>query len=345
MSQFERIWIDAQYPSDVLFFNPIIKELLKRGHAVQVSARDAFETCDLLELKGYKYSNIGKYPGKKIIKKIYGTILRAVQLAKYSSNREFSIALSFGSPSQILASFILKMKCVCISDYEHASTFPWRYMYNKIIMPEYINNSTLTENGIDLKKVTKFPGLKEDLYKNDFEPDPTILGELGIEMDKIIVSIRPPATSAHYHNPESENLLFKILDYLVRIKDLNIVLLARKEQKEIISKAKKKFSNKIIFPRKALNGLNLIYHSDLVISGGGTMNREAAVLKVPAYSIFRGKAGAVDTYLEKKQKLRFISTIEDINKIKIKKRKIIWPLPDNTSLIRLITDQILYQNN
>jgi predicted glycosyltransferase len=336
------IWIDTQYPPNVHFFNPIIKELKKRKYNVIVSARDAFETCDLLVIKGYKYIRIGKYPGKKKVSKAFGTLLRALQLVYFFRNKKCSIALNFGSPSQSIASFLLGIKTVCITDYEHAKIKPWIWLFKRVIVPAYISDDKLSERGFDLKKVLKFPGLKEDIYKNDFEPDSSILRDLRIENSKVVVIVRPPATTAHYHNPESEVLLYQVLDYLIKFNNVNIVLLARKEQKEIIEKAKKNYPTKIIFPEKALNGLNLIYNSDLVISGGGTMNREAAVLEVPAYSIFKGKIGECDKYLEKNERLKFISSKEDIYKIVLKKRNIVWPLPDNSSLIKSITDKILF---
>ena len=42
------------------------------------------------------------------------------------------------------------------------------------------------------------------------------------------------------------------------------------------------------------------------------MNREAAALGVPVYSIFRGTTGAVDKYLEEEGRLTMLKSVEDV---------------------------------
>ena len=79
--------------------------------------------------------------------------------------------------------------------------------------------------------------------------------------------------------------------------------------------------SKVVIPKKAVDGLNLLWHSDLVVSGGGTMNREAAALGIPVYSIFRGKTGAVDRQLENEGRLTMIQSVAEVKKkIALKQR-------------------------
>jgi uncharacterized protein len=91
----------------------------------------------------------------------------------------------------------------------------------------------------------------------------------------------------------------------------------------------------LLIPKQVLDGLNLIWHSDLVISGGGTMNREAAALGVPVYSIFRGTIGAVDHFLSGEHRLVLLESPADLApKLKVQRR-------DRTLLHTASKDQTL----
>jgi len=191
-----------------------------------------------------------------------------------------------------------------------------------VIVPEMIPDSHVKDYA---KSFFKYPGIKEDVYVPDFKPDPSIYKELGISEGELIVTIRPPATEAHYHNPESELLFEATLNFLGKQENTRMVILPRNEKKQTAwvknNWSEMCASRKIVFPENVVDGLNLIWHSDLVISGGGTMNREAAALGVPVYSIFRGKIGAVDRYLSDNGRLTLLETVEDVQtKILLKKR-------------------------
>jgi hypothetical protein len=160
-----------------------------------------------------------------------------------------------------------------------------------------------------------------------------------------MVTIRPPATEAHYHNPESEVLFNAVIDYLAEQPEVKMVLLPRYDrQQEIIFQKWERLirEKKIIVPDKVVNGLDLIWHSDLVVSGGGTMNREAAALGVPVYSIFRGKIGAVDRYLSKIGRLILLEERADIpNKIKLVKRDVETKVNINNKTLNVVVNHIL----
>jgi predicted glycosyltransferase len=166
--------------------------------------------------------------------------------------------------------------------------------------------------------------LKEDVYALRFKPDPDVRNLLGIREHELVVTVRPPATEAHYHNPESERFFAASLQFLVDRPAVRVVLLPRNQSQALLLRSHWRRAideGRIIIPERALDGLNLIWNSDLVISGGGTMNREAAALGVPVYSIFRGRIGAVDQYLAKTGRLTLIEKVEDIRtKIVLKRR-------------------------
>ena len=158
---------------------------------------------------------------------------------------------------------------------------------------------------------------------------------MGISEGELIVTIRPPATEAHYHNPESELLFEATINFLGKQENTRMVILPRNEKKQT-AWVKSNWSEwcdsgKIIFPEHVVDGLNLIWHSDLVISGGGTMNREAAALGVPVYSIFRGKIGRRGSIPFRKWAAYILETVEDVRtKILLNKRHrdpISWIIP------------------
>ena len=227
-----------------------------------------------------------------------------------------------------------------IYDYEFAT--PLFIDPTWIMIPEVI-----PDHAIPYKKarVLRYPGIKEDVYIPRFRPDPRILTDFGIDAKEILVTFRPPATEAHYHNPESEGLFKTSIEYLSADPRTRIVLLPRNaDQKKFTIDAWPDLiaSRKLILPEEVVEGPNLIWHSDFVISGGGTMNREAAALNVPVYSIFRGKTGAVDSYLENKGLLTMIGKKEDIPvKIKITKRNREAGGTIDDSVFRFVTGSIV----
>ena len=311
------IWIDLDNSPHVPFFAPIIKKVKKRGYTVTLTARDCFQVCGLADLHGFKYLRIGKHYGKNKALKVGGTIYRSLQLVRRASNAKPSLALSHGSRSQVFASKMLGIRSSVIIDYEYTKGLPG-ISPDALIVPELIFDGMKSHSS----RLFTYPGIKEDVYVPDFVPDPGILEVFGIDTENLLVTIRPPATEAHYHNPEAEVLFAEAVDYLGSLDGVRIFILPRNEKKQgdfIKSRwAEWCNSKRIIIPEHVVDGLNLIWHSDLVISGGGTMNREAAALGVPVYSIFRGKIGAVDRYLSNTGRLTLIEKPEDVRaKIKV----------------------------
>jgi len=315
-----RIWIDLDNTPHVPFFIPVIRELQRRGHEVSLTARDAFQVCELANQKGLRYARIGRHYGKNRMMKVLGLVWRSAQLLPFCMRQRPRLALSHGARSQMLLCNLLRIPTVLVLDYEHAKTPPlvrprWE------IVPDALPSEGLHSNS---RRLRHYRGIKEDVYAPDLSPDPRVLNELGIDAANIVVTVRPPASEAHYHNPESELLLDAVMDRICRTAGVQAILLPRNRQQEQALRAGHPDwfkGGKTIVPSKAVDGLNLLWFSDLVVSGGGTMNREAAALGVPVYSIFRGKAGAVDRKLEADGRLTMISTVEEAHKkIELKRR-------------------------
>ena len=172
--------------------------------------------------------------------------------------------------------------------------------------------------------VLKYPGIKEDVYVDRFESDPSLRARLGCGEQDILVVMRPPANEAHYHNPQSDELYRASIARLTKHPEVKIVLLPRNKKQEAAAReawSDSVAAGKLLIPSEVVDGRNLIWNSDLVISGGGTMNREAAALGVPVYSIFRGETGAVDQFLAREGRLDLIETVEEVaTKIVLRRR-------------------------
>jgi uncharacterized protein len=309
----KKIWIDLDNSPHVPLFVPIKDELEKRGHTVFITTRHGFQVCSLADHHNLKHKQIGKHYGANRLLKVLGTVWRSLQLAPSILKEKPDLSLSHGSRSMMLLSHFIRIPTVLMFDYEHAYRLPFLKPVLGIA-PEAIDDhdsSRSFERGL-----CRYRGLKEDVYVASFKPDPSFLKSLDLNEEDILATIRPPATEAHYHNPESEQLFYEVVEFLGRVPYLRMVILPRnaQTQREMIYGTWAKWckEGKIIVPNHAIDGLNLVWHSDLVVSGGGTMNREAAALGVPVYSIFRGKIGAVDRYLAEKERLTLIETVDDV---------------------------------
>jgi predicted glycosyltransferase len=313
-SQNRRIWIDLDNSPHVPFFAPIIEELEKSGYSVIVTVRDCFQVCELAELLHLEYRRVGRHYGKNTFWKLTGLCWRALQLLPGMLRDKPQMALSHGSRSQLVVANLLRIPSVTVADYEFAKL--WTLVHPTwVITPEIIPSERM---GCSKDRILKYPGIKEDVYIPRFKPDSSIFSSFGLKPSTdLIVVIRPPATEAHYHRPESDELFTAVLNFLGNEPQVKMVLLPRNEHQAAVIRSTWKIlvaNGKILIPSRVTDGLNLIWHSDLVISGGGTMNREAAALGVPVYSIFRGEIGAVDRYLVSTGRLTLIERPEDVAK-------------------------------
>jgi len=332
----KKVWIDLDNSPHVPFFAPIVDELQKRGYSVLVTARDFCQVRELAQSLKLDCKLIGRHYGKNKLLKLAGLCLRALQLTPTVLREKPDLAVSHGSRAQLLAAALTGVPSLVMMDYEFAQglvlTRPaW------VMLAEPIPEAAVP---IDRTRILKYPGIKEDVYVPKFKPDPAIRTSLGIGEADLMVTVRPPANEAHYHNPESDKLFEAVLDFLSDKPNTKIVLLPRYPAQELaIRKSRRRLfaARQVVVPERAVDGLNLIWYSDLVISGGGTMNREAAALGVPVYSIFRGKIGAVDRYLADMGRLVLLESTEDVRtKIALNRRRR-PPEPDSSNNRALAT--------
>ena len=333
MSKSLRIWIDLANSPHVPFFRALIPEFVARGHQVEITARDFAQTVELAMKAGMTPHVIGGHGGGTITGKAGNLVGRAAALRKWARDRGIDLAVSHNSYAQIAAAAALGIKSVTLMDYEHqpANHLAFR-LASRVIVPRAFPAAELKRFGASMRKVKRYDGTKEDVYLADFTPDPAFvltLERLGITSQDVLVVARPPAREALYHRFENE-MFDELLRYLSLQEKVKIVLLPRSEvQKEEF--AARKLAD-VIFPGEALDGSNLIAAADLVISAGGTMNREAAALGVPAASVYAGKWAAIDAELMREGRLIRIESRKDFESLVVPKKP--KPNPRNARAVR-----------
>ena len=317
-----RIWIDLANSPHVPFFRALIPEFAERGHQVEVTARDYAQTVELAAAAGLTPVVIGGHGGGRLAGKAGNLVGRAAALAKWARARGFDLAVSHNSYAQIAAASGLGIRTVTLMDYEHqpANHLAFR-LASRVIVPRAFPDSALKRYGASPGKVKRFDGTKEDVYLADFTPDQDFaetLHALGVAPDNILVVVRPPANEALYHRFENQ-LFGGLLDRLCEQGDVKVILLARTAGQRAEYEALAKPN--LILPHDALAGANLIAAADLVISAGGTMNREAAALGVPAATIYAGEWAAIDEQLLNEGRLLRVLSHHDLQAMLIQKKK------------------------
>lgn len=317
-----RIWIDLANSPHVPFFRALIPEFKKIGAEVEITARDFAQTIELAEAAGLTPVRIGEHGGRALKAKAGNLVGRAQALRKWARGRGFSLAVSHNSYAQVLAARFLSIRSVTLMDYEHqpANHLAFR-LASCVIVPRAFPEAALRRYGAGARKVRRYGGTKEDVYLADFAPDPLFaktLLELKIKPYEVLVVLRPPARDALYHRFDNE-LFDELLGRLSLRSDVKAILLARTEAQRALYEDRA--GENLILPRRALDGANLIAAADLVISAGGTMNREAAALGVPAATIYAGRWAAIDEELVREGRLRQIVTRQDLAALPIEKKR------------------------
>jgi predicted glycosyltransferase len=301
----------------VLVFRPLIRLLRERGDEVEITARDYAQTLQLLELHGLEATVIGRHGGRSRLGKARSLTSRLRALRKWARPREFDIALAHGSHELTLTARRLGIPSATTHDYEFATLQHQLGMRaaTKVVVPESIPADRLAHLGVRPPKLLRYPGLKEEYYLSDFEPDPTVLETLDVDRDRVLVVLRPPPDVSLYHR-HSNPLFPQTLDFLGRLESVNSVVIPRTEEQREYVRALDLPS--VIVPDRAVDAQSLISLADVVVSAGGTMNREAAALGVPVYTTYGGRLGGVDEELIREGRLK---PLTDPRALELKRRE------------------------
>jgi hypothetical protein len=304
-----RIWVDFTNSPHVLVLRPVIERLRAAGHDVEVTARDFAQTLGLSDRFGIEYTAIGRHRGGGLAAKARGLVNRSFYLARWAQGRGFDLALGHGSNDVTIAAKLLRVPSATMFDYEWATV---QHNVNcrlarTVVVPDAIPPERLYRYGAR-GKIHAYEGLKEEYYLADFEPDPGVLETLGLDPGEPIAVVRTPPAVSLYHR--FENDLFG--QVLQRLRGAQAVVLPRTaEQRAELAR-----TGGFVVPEQAIDAQSLIAYADLVVSAGGTMNREAVALGTPVFTVFEGRPGAVDDRLIADGRLRRLERPEEVQLVK-----------------------------
>jgi uncharacterized protein len=298
-----RIWVDMSAPAHVLVLRPIIERLRAQGHAIEVTSRDYAQTQALLELHGMEHTPIGRHGGASRLRKAYRLGARTAAMTGFGRGRSFDLALAHGSNDLAIAARVLGIPEANMHDYEYAVTqhrIGCR-LATRVMFPESVPPERLRRFGVGPEKLFPYPGLKEEYYLYDFEPDPEALRRLSVDTARVVVVVRPPPDVSLYHR-KSNPLFPRVLAQLGHDEGVHAIVLPRtQEQRQLVESME---LPSLIVPPGAVEAQSLVALADLVVSAGGTMNREAAALGTPVYTTYGGRLGGVDEALIREGRLR-----------------------------------------
>ncbi len=299
-----RVWVDLTNSPHVLVMRPVIERLRADGHEVAVTARDFAQTLALCERFGIDHEAIGRHRGAGLAGKARGLADRSLALTRYARGRGFDLALGHGSNDITVAAALLRIPCATTFDYEWATvqhTINCR-LAQTVVVPDLIPAERLYRYGAR-GKIAAYAGLKEEYYLSDFEPDEGVLGELGLDPALPIAVVRTPPAVSLYHR--FENDLFATV--LKRLRGTQTVVLPRTDDQRAELRG-----GGFVVPDRAIDAQSLIAFADLMVSAGGTMNREAVALGTPVFTVFEGRLGAVDERLIADGRLRRLRSADDV---------------------------------
>ena len=302
-----RVWIDLTNSPHVLVLRPVIRVLEERGAEVRVTARDFAQTLGLCERFGIPCEPIGRHRGGRLASKGVGLLSRSAALARWARGRRFDLAIGHGSNDVSVAGRLLGLRVTTAFDYEWARVQHQIncHLAHAVVVPEAIPPERLAPYGAKPAKLQRYPGLKEEYYLADFAPDRAVLDELGLDGERPLAVVRTPPEVSLYHR--FENPLFAQVLTRVREQAEVVVLPRTPEQRAELAAA-----GGFVIPERAIDAQSLVAFADVVISAGGTMNREAVALGTPVWTTFEGRLGAVDERLMAEGRLRHLRTPAEI---------------------------------
>lgn len=284
-----KVWIDISNAPHAHFFKNIIKNLKAQ---VVVTTRAFDSVPQILDLNNIPYTIIGNHGGSGVKDKLIASSERILKLTEFIAEHDVDLALFKHSVEAPRVAYGLQIPSICIMDNEHAVAqnklmLP---LSSRVIAPQCIPRSQITQFGVREEDVVQFNGICELAHTQQFTPDPRVLDELGLDSDETIVVLRPEPAKANYFNGDRKKTIIKHILQNSSF-DQCVVFPRFDEQKKVLQ-----FPNTII-PEKAVDSLSLMHYADLVISAGGSMNREAIAVGTPAISTYPEKLLSVTKYL------------------------------------------------
>jgi predicted glycosyltransferase len=307
-----RVWVDMTNTAHVVVLRPLVERLERAGHEVTITARPLSHTLELLDEWGHPYTALGRHGGARRLSKARAAAGRARALVRFGRGRRFDWGLAHGSTDLPVAGRLLGFESTTMFDYEWASLQHHANgrLATRILVPDAIPADRLARYGMRPPRLVRYPGLKEEYYLSDFEPDERVLDDLGVQRGRRLCVVRTAPSYALYLGGSESELVPRLLTSLSTQAGAQTVVLPRTPEQGRAIRALG-LAGVIVAPR-AVDGRSLVAFADALVSAGGTMNREAAVLGTPVWSTFEGRPGAVDDLLMGQGRLRVLREPGDL---------------------------------
>lgn len=306
------VWADLENTPHVLVLEPVIARLRARGWQVRITAKPQSQTLSLAEMRGMAVEPIGAGDLVGRPWKILGGLHRVLQLMQWVRRQGRPSLLVCSSRTAALAAFCLRIPVVGLLDYEHAEHRTLALASRTLWLPDVLQSISLPRA---TRRVARFyEGLKENLYLDAMTPNREAERiALGVLTTTRLVVTRPPATTAHYASDRNYSIWLAAIRAVVALPDVQVVVVPRNaQQSQRVTRDVQSIVGVRVLPH-IVSGPSLIAAADLLIGGGGTMNREAAVLGVPVWSVFTGPTPAIDEQLAREGRLRWVRSLSELS--------------------------------
>jgi predicted glycosyltransferase len=307
-----RVWVDLTNTAHVVVLRPLVELLEARGHEVEITARPLSHTVELLDDWGHPYTAFGEHGGVLRAGEARAAAARVRRMVRFGRARgPFDAALAHGSTDLPVACRLLGVPNATMFDYEWALAQHHLNcrLANRVLVPDAIPPERLARFGARGAKLVRYPGLKEEYVLHGFEPDAGVLGALGVDRSRPLCVVRTAPSYALYLGGAETPLLPRLLRRLDGEGVQSVVLVRNAEQAAAVGALG---LDRVIVPGRAVDARSLVAFADALVSAGGSMNREAAALGTPVWTMFEGRMGGVDEQLVREGRLKVLRDPADV---------------------------------
>lgn len=311
-----KVWIEVLTPKQALFFEPLYRDLKRKGHELLITTRVYREAEQTLRLRKLPFTVVGTHGGGTAFGKLIASAERIGKLARLIEKWKPNVTVSFSSVEASRVAFGLAIPHVAGNDSPHSwmvarLTIP---LTTFLCCPWIIGKSVWEDFGGPMRQVVRYRALDPAAWLKRHRHSDDVLGQLGLDKHRPIVVLRTEEALASYlmgKANDSEPVISPIIDRLLKRKlDCQIVVSTRYGMQAPV--IRKRFGDKIWVIDRIVDAPSLLSHSFAFVGSGGTMTVEAALLGIPAISCFPGPKPLYIQYLER---LGVVETIKSAPRV------------------------------
>lgn len=313
------IWLDFLTPKQLFFLGELGRRLEARGHNVFKTTRQYREVDTLVKLKNIEALTVGKHGGATLEGKLAASAHRIELLSHIISRLKPEISIAFASPDAARTAFGLGIPHFTVNDSPHSVfvahlTIP---LALKLFSPAVIPKAAWSRLGARRDQIIQYNALDPVAWLKTFTPNPDVLYELGLDTSRPILVFRVEEAFASYllgYSKVEEPTILLTINKLIEGYDKPVQIIALPRYDEQIPVIKASSHDRIIVPKKAIDGPSLLFYTSVFIGAGGTMTAESALLGTPTLSCYPREPTIVENYLIKEKLVHRITDADKASK-------------------------------